>query len=238
MKINKKTILIISIFVITVIILSFLKQIKTVENLTENKVFDISIVVDNNWEKIENSHTFWFPKNDIVVIKNTDNYYQSKNSTNINNLSQKLISQGFTQDKNTSGLFGKTGFNSYSLLNFQKNNTWCQIEHSFEFDIDKGYLFACFDFDLNQSYEQQNKYYQLLPKDSQTKDYSQSIDSVQKNPNGYIKINTNTKSDSNVFIFDKNSKMVCEGKPCCDESSKGTKEIWDDDWCSNYQVIY
>ncbi len=258
MKINKKIIysslILIVIFITTAVFFNLNKN-----KITENESLDLSTIVDNSWQKVDSRHDFWFPKNNIVVIKTVNSFYQknnnefsifkdvenySENSADINNLSQKLISQGFSLDKNTSGLFGKLDFNPYYLLNFKKNNTWCQIERLFEFTIEpnqftnNGYSFACFDFDFEKSYSQQNYFYKLLPKDFQSKDYSVAINSVQKNSNGFIKINFDTKFDGGVYILDKNSKIICESKACCDDSSKGTKEIWDEDWCLNYQSIY
>ena len=252
MSINKK-IIYSTLVLIIIIVAVFINLNKNKMINTEN--FDLSTIVDNSWEKRDSDYTFWFPIKNIVVVKTVNSFYQKNNEQGLivkdiknysekllnDSIVQKLTSLGFSLDKDTSGLFGKLDFNPYYLLNFQKNNTWCQIEHLFEFTnkpnefTDNGYSFSCFDFNLEKSYSQQNYFYQLLSEDLRSKDYNESINSVQKNSNGFTKIITNTKFDSNIFILDKNYKIICQGKPCCDENSQDYKELWNDDWCLNYQ---
>jgi len=56
------------------------------------------------------------------------------------------------------------------------------------------------------------------------------------NKNNYIKVHLvpNTDGSGDFIIFDKNNKVVCEGLPCCDETSKGIDAIWQDEWCLGY----
>lgn len=56
------------------------------------------------------------------------------------------------------------------------------------------------------------------------------------NKNNYIKVHLvpNVDGSGDFFIFDKSKKVVCEGLPCCDETSKGIDDIWQDKWCLGY----
>ena len=56
------------------------------------------------------------------------------------------------------------------------------------------------------------------------------------NKNNYTKVHLvpNVDGSGDFFIFDKSKKVVCEGLPCCDETSKGIDDIWQDKWCLGY----
>ena len=262
MKKNKNILLLVIATIVVLIFLSIFSKNKNnqVETVPEYLLNNSSEkpnptpVVDEKLQKMTGTHTFWFPYKNIVLVKTVDNFYQAAGQTgNIKDLkniqdtktikttSQELISQGYTLDKNFSGLFAVNSMFPYYLSTYKKGNNWCQIENQLETSFDEGYVsdgysYACFDFNLDQAYNQQKPYYQLAGKEYQSAEYAQAIIKVEKNSNSFTKITINAKGDGSMVILDKNNKEVCVGKPCCyDESDTQT---YNDNWCTNYKIIY
>lgn len=222
----------------------------------------------DGWDKKANQAYFWFPKNNIVITKNINNYYSfsfkeiptfsaplNKNivektildpKSQILNPINSLKEQGYTLNNSLSGLFNSdiNKMTPYFLQTYQKNNQICQLLQVFEcFDGNctaDNPNFGCLDLDINKSFSEQYIYYQSLAKNSEYKNlgYSESIVNVAINSLGYKEISLNAWADGSTVILDKNDKLICSGKACCNQSDKTDPTTWSNDWClNNYQPV-
>ena len=149
------------------------------------------------WDKKADQAYFWFPKNNIVISKNINNYYSftykdtpifsvpltkdvvektilDKKSQVLNPINS-LKEQGYVLNNSLSGLFN-TGVNMmtpYFLQTYQKNNQTCQlllVLECFEGNCTADNPnFGCLDLDINKAFSEQNIYYQALAKNPEYK---------------------------------------------------------------------
>jgi len=233
----------------------------------QTKQTEVSFKIDSldlsDWTKNDNALPFWFPKNDITIVKKIENSYlldyttkvetplnlESVNAITsyqpISKIRQELVTQGFSQLSDTSGLFANNdnSINPYFIETYQKDNTICQLNLIFECLDKKCVLssprFGCANFDLDVAYQEQSQYYQLHSDNSEYySDHSIAIINVDKNPEGFLSVNSGSWSDGILTFFNKENEIVCNGLPCCDQSSKSQfSDVWGD-WCTDdYQTI-
>ena len=230
-------------------------------NYKAKQPFDINSLNLSGWTKFENGYNFWFPKDEITVVKDFKNSYYIEHNvgfdsplkqenidmiTNYNkfsNLFTQLKKQHFKKRDDLSGLFQQEDSDiAYHYSTYQKENTFCQLSLLFECWKGRCTLdppaFGCGKFNFDNDYQSQKTYYQLLKKfDIDLNEYMSAIHNVSINNNGNTQIKSSARLDGGQTFFDSQNNIICDGKPCCDNSSRGVPEIYGD-WCTDdYQTL-
>lgn len=209
----------------------------------------------------------WFPKNKIIVVQNTNDYYVLsdgdmherefpikketieniiKNNKEITKIIAKYEDSGMVKNMELSGLFNsaKDKVVPYYLITYQKENEYCQLNFKYEcLDVksclDDPIVVACKTFDFDKVYKEQEGYYDILLSINPDFDrnYAEAISKVQKSSSGNILITTYAWVDGGDYYISKNNKLSCVGKPCCDVNDKNNKDLWGP-WCEEqYQTV-
>lgn len=228
----------------------------------QNKPFTLDSLDLSDWTKNKQPIWFWFPKNDITVVKHIKDSYSIEDNINFESplkqeninvvinyqpifkIREELKKQKFIELPESTGFYGnnENSASPYYVITYQKNNTICQLSFIFECFDQRCQLdppgFGCANFNLESEYQKQQVYYKIEDYKPNYQNHEIAIITASKNPKGFLVINAGSWLDGGSTFFDQNNKQICEGKACCDQSSKSQFSNTWGDWCTDdYQTV-
>jgi len=219
---------------------------------------------NQNQQENSSGYNFWFPKNNIIIVKKIKNSYFLKDieanldinfqqddineilkNQEISKKIDQLETDKFTKLSDYSGIFGnrKAYKDPYYILTYKKNNTICQLQLVFSCDNNNcslnSPLFGCGDFDLDKDYQLQNFYYQIINQNKikiDENNHSNAIIEVQKNPLNYHLVIVGSLSGVYPYFLNQQNQIVCKGPNCCDQHVDDKN--FSGNWCTDdYETV-